>query len=464
MSGVNHELRPERNDCNSLIWLAGNGLAGVADAEFGPVFAHFSPFMTNSELTGKVLQRIEILGQISEETDRLTRTFCSLAMRRAGNLVASWMTESGMTVSEDAIGNIVGRYPGSGDPSKTFILGSHLDTVRGAGKFDGSLGILVGLACIEHLHSQKIRLPFAVEVVAFADGDGTRYETTCLGSRVLAGTFNEQELKKVDARGVSMAEAIRSFGGNPDHIKNARRDPQQLLGYAEVHIEQGPVLEKKIQPVGVVSAVAGQTRARVRFIGQAGHVGTTPMPLRRDALVAAAQFILAVEACTRHYPGLVATVSQVEVLPGGADALPGEVVLNLDVRHQIDGARGVACARMQETAIELAQKRGLTVEWNVVQDTQSVPCSRELSNALAKAARIHLVEATELFSGAGHDAAAMGDITPAAMLFVRCAGGITHHPDESVLPGDIEIAIAVINDFLKLLANQQNPLPPKKRG
>jgi allantoate deiminase len=420
--------------------------------------------MTNSELAAKVLQRIDTLSQISEDPDRLTRTFCSLAMRRAANLVGSWMAEAGMGVSEDAIGNLVGRYPGSRDPSKTFILGSHLDTVRGAGKFDGSLGILIALACVEHLHSQKIHLPFALEVVGFADGDGACYETTCLGSRALAGTFNEQDLKKVDTRGISMAEAIREFGSDPAHIKKARRDPQQLLGYAEVHIEQGPVLEKKFQPVGIVTAIAGRTRVRVRFTGQAGHVGTTPMPMRRDALVAASQFILAVEACTRHYPGLVATVSQVEVLPGGANAIPGEVVLNLDVRHQIDGARGVACARMQETAAEVAQKRGISVEWNVVHDSQSVPCSRELAGALAKAARTHLIEATELTSGDGHDAAAMGDITPAAMLFIRCAGGITHHPDESVLAGDVEIAIAVMNDFLKTLANQRNPLPAKKRS
>ena len=182
----------------------------------------------------------------------------------------------------------------------------------------------------------------------------------------------------------------------PTISSKAQRDPQQLLGYAEVHIEQGPVLEKKFQPVGIVTAIAGRTRVRVRFVGQAGHVGTTPMPLRRDALVAASQFILAVEAVTRHYPGLVATVSQLEVLPGGANAIPGEVVLNLDVRHQLDGARGVACARMQETAAEVAQKRGIAVEWNVVHDSQSVPCSRDLANALAKATRTHLVEATEL--------------------------------------------------------------------
>ncbi len=419
--------------------------------------------MTNSELAQTVMQRIEVLGQISEEPDRLTRTFCSLAMRKANNLVAGWMRDSGMTVSEDAIGNVIGHYPGSSEHAKTFILGSHLDSVRGAGKFDGPLGVLVGLACVEHLHAQKKHLPFAIDVVGFGDGDGLRYDTAYLGSRTLAGTFNEADLNKLDAKGVSMAEAIRGFGGNPDQIKSAKRDRQELLGYAEVHIEQGPVLEKKQQPVGIVTAIAGRTRVRVRFIGQAGHAGTTPMALRRDALVAAAQYILAVEACTRHYPGLVATVGQLEVIPGGSNVIPGEVRLSLDVRHQLDGARGVACTRLQETAGEVAEKRGVSVEWEVQHDAQSVPCSGDLADALAKAARAHIVSVVELTSGAGHDAAAMADLTPAAMLFVRCKGGISHHPDESVMPEDIEIAIAVMNDFLKLLANQQNPIPSKKR-
>ena len=420
--------------------------------------------MTNSELSQTLMERIDALALISEEPGHLTRTFGSPAMRQANDLVAGWMRESGMTVSEDAIGNLTGRYPGSDEHAKTFILGSHLDTVRGAGKFDGSLGVLTALACVQYFHSHKKRLPFAIEVVAFADGDGVRYDTTCLGSRALAGTINADDLQKVDAKGVSLAEAIRAFGGNPDQLESAQRDRQQLLGFAEVHIEQGPVLEKKMQPVGIVGAIAGRTRARVRFIGHGGHAGTTPMALRRDALVAAAQFILAVESCTRYYPGLVATVGQLDVHPGGSNVIPSEVVLSLDVRHPLDGARGVACTRLQETAGEVAEKRGVKVEWDIIHDAQSVPCSRDLSAALAKAARTHIVSVVELTSGAGHDAAAMGDITPAAMLFVRCKGGITHHPDESVLPGDAEIAIGVLIDFLKILANQQNPLPTKHRS
>jgi allantoate deiminase len=415
--------------------------------------------MPNKELARTVMQRIEALAKISEEPDRLTRTYGSPAMRQANDLVGSWMREAGMTVSEDAIGNLIGRLPGSGE-GKTFILGSHLDSVRNAGKFDGPLGVLMAIACVQQL--EKNRLPFSVEVAAFADGDGARFETSYLGSRALAGTIRDEELKKVDAKGISLAEAIRAFGGDPAKLKSAKRNPEELLGYAEVHIEQGPVLEKKQQPVGVVTGFAGQTRAKVRFTGQAGHAGTTPMALRRDALVAAAQFILAVESSTRHYPGLVATVGQIEARPGGTNVIPGEVILSLDVRHQLDGARGVACARLQETANEVAEKRGVGVDWEVKHDAQSVACSRELSNLLAKAARPHLVEVTELASGAGHDAAALGNITPAAMLFVRCQGGISHHPDESASVEDVEIAMAVLNDFMRLLANQRNPLLAKK--
>ncbi|MDB6067491.1 MAG: allantoate amidohydrolase [Pedosphaera sp.] len=401
------------------------------------------------------MERIDMLALISEDPDRVTRTFCSPAMRKANDLVASWMKEAGMSVLEDAIGNVIGRYPGQDEQAKTFILGSHLDTVRDAGKFDGPLGVVAAIACVEQLHEQNIRLPFAIEVVSFADEEGVRFQTTYLGSRVLAGTFDMQHLKRVDSHGVTMAEAIRKFGGNPDKLKDARRDPQQLLGYAEIHIEQGPVLEKNQQPVGVVSAIAGQTRIKVRFTGQAGHAGTTPMALRKDALAAAAQFIVSVEMATQLFAGLLATVGQIEVQPGASNVIPGEVVLTVDVRHKLDGSRSAACARLQEVASQAGEKRGVAVEWEVVHEAQSVPCSRELSNLLAKAARKHLMEVSELISGAGHDAAAMGDITPAAMLFVRCKGGISHHPDESVTMEDVGMAIAVMSDFLQLLTNER---------
>jgi allantoate deiminase len=420
--------------------------------------------MSNSKLAKQVMERIDALGKISEEPDRLTRPYGSPSMRKANDLVASWMREAGMTVSQDAIGNLIGRYPGGDERAKTFTLGSHLDTVRDAGKFDGPLGVVAAIACVQQLHEQNLRLPFAVEVIGFADEEGVRFQSTYLGSKVLAGKFNEQDLKRFDSRGISMADAIRTFGGDPDKLKSARRDPQQLLGYAEIHIEQGPVLEKKYQPVGVVSAIAGQSRIRVRFTGQAGHAGTTPMSMRRDALTAAAEFIVAVEACARAYPGLVATVGQIEALPGASNVIPGEVVLSVDVRHQQDGTRTSACAGLQETANHIGQKRSIAVDWETILEVQSVTCSRDLTAMLARAARQHLMDVMELSSGAGHDAAMMGEITPVAMLLVRCKGGVSHHPDESVTEEDVEVAIAVMNDFLQNLGNQQNPYSGKKRA
>ena len=420
--------------------------------------------MSSIELARTVMERIEMLGKISEEPGRLTRTFCSPAMRQANDQVAAWMRDAGMTVAEDAIGNLIGRYAGRDERAKTFCLGSHLDTVRDAGKFDGPLGVLAAIACVQHLHQQKSRLPFAVEVIGFADEEGVRYQTTYLGSKAMAGKFNEQDLKRPDSKGVTMAEAIRQFGGDPDNLARARRDPQELLGYAEVHIEQGPVLEKKHQPVGVVTAIAGQTRIQARFIGQAGHAGTTPMSLRQDALTCAAEFILAVETCAKTHADLVATVGQIEAQPGASNVIPGVVNLSLDVRHAQDAPRQEACAQLLEAAYRISAQRGLAINWQVVHEVSSVPCSRDLSALLAKAARKHLVEVTELPSGAGHDAAIMGDITPVAMLFVRCKGGISHHPDESATVDDVAVAIMVMNDFLALLANQPLPWPAKGNG
>ena len=420
--------------------------------------------MSTIDLAQKVMERIETLARISEESDRLIRTFGSPAMRKANDLVGSWMQEAGMTISEDAIGNLIGRYPGSEDWSKKVIIGSHLDTVRDAGKFDGALGVLAGIACVQQLHQSQTRLPFAIEVVGFADEEGARYQTTYLGSKVMAGRFNPQDLKRVDARGISLADAIRAYGGNPDKLKESQRDPNELLGYVELHLEQGPILEKRYQPVGVVTAIAGQTRTKVHFTGQAGHAGTTPLNLRHDALVAAAHFIVAVEAAMRDHPGLMATVGQVEVRPGSSNVIPGDVLLTLDVRHQLDASRTAACSRLQETAHRNGEQNGIIVDWEVVHETQSVPCSRELSAPLAKAARRHLVEVTELASGAGHDAAVMGEVMPMTMLFVRCKGGISHHPDELVHADDVRISVAVLSDFLLLLGNQLNPLSNRKHA
>lgn len=414
--------------------------------------------MSNTDLAQSVMERIGVLAQISEEPDSLTRTFGSLAMRRANHLVGGWMREAGMSVSEDAIGNLTGRYSGRSDRAKTFLLGSHLDTVRHAGKYDGALGVLAAMACVQQLNESGTRLPFAVEVISFTGEEGARYPNMRLGSRVVTGKFDERELDKMDAKGISLADAIRNFGGDPAKVKASRRDPGEFLGYAEVHIEQGPVLERKFQPVGLVSAIAGLTRARARFSGLTGHAGATPMAFRRDALTAAAQFMAAVEATARNEAGLVATVGQIEARPGVSNVIPGEVALTLEVRHQLDSTRTSACARLQELAQQICEKRSIALDWEVAREAQSVPCSRELSDLLGKAAKRHLVEVTELPSGAEHSAAIMGDIMPVVMLFVR-----THLPEESAAAEDIGVAITVLSDFLQLLAGQDTPAKAKQK-
>lgn len=427
-----------------------------------------------NDLAQTVMRRIEALGRISEERQRLTRTFCSPAMRRANDLVAAWMREAGMTVREDAIGNVIGRCsvhgpqskahsPQSARPSpqavarsaeKVLLMGSHLDTVRDAGRFDGALGVILAIACVEQLRRSKARLPFALDVVGFADEEGVRYQRAYLGSRVVAGTFDPADLKRKDADGVTIAEAIRRFGGQPTRLKLARLDRSQLLGYLEAHIEQGPILEQENLAVGVVPAIAGQARLRFRFNGQAGHAGTTPMHARRDALCAAAEFVLAVERCARKRAGLVATVGQIQAEPNASNVIPGTATLTLDVRHPSDPVRRRAIARICDAAQRLCAARKMNLAVEVIQATPSVPCSRRLTAVLKRAAGKHQARVIGLPSGAGHDAAVLAGITPVAMLFVRCKGGVSHHPAESVSVQDAEVALSVITDFLMLLANE----------
>lgn len=403
------------------------------------------------DLATQVMERIHALAHISEEPDRLTRTFCSPAMRRANELVSNWMREAGMAVRVDAIGNLIGHFPAAQPDGRILLLGSHLDTVRDAGRFDGSLGVLVAIACVRRFCDNRTRLPFAIEVVGFADEEGARYQTAYLGSRALAGNFNAADLKRTDARGITMAEAIRELGGNPDALAGAKLDPRRLLGYAEVHIEQGPVLEQRNLALGVVTAIAGQSRARVSFVGRAGHAGTVPMSSRHDALCAAAEFVLAVESLAQSRGGLVATVGEIAALPGASNVIPGEARLSLDMRHPDDAVRLRACEELKKRAEEIAAGRGVQVRWELVHETAAVVCDQRLTAVLNEAVKRHQKESPLLTSGAGHDAAAMAAVCPVAMLFVRCKGGISHHPDESATLEDVRVAIAVMNDFLQQL-------------
>src|SRR5215208_1772374 len=386
-----------------------------------------------------VMERCEVLGGISGEPGVLTRPYGSRAMGEVNGVVSGWMREAGMTVRQDAIGNLIGRYEGSGE--KTLILGSHLDTVRDAGKYDGILGVMVAIACVQDLHDRGDRLPYALEVVAFADEEGLRFGTTFLGSSVYAGAFDKKRLSLEDRDGVTLAEAVRTFGGDPEALEEGGREDGDLLGYCEVHIEQGPVLEELGLPVGVVSAINGQSRVGCTFSGKAGHAGTVPMEGRRDALCAAAEFVVEVERVARREPGSVATVGEISVLPGANNVIPGEAMLSLDLRHQDDAARERLRDHLEARAREIAASRG---------------CEHAVEESG--------VPAKQLPSGAGHDAAQVAALAPVAMLFVRCKEGISHNPAESVERNDVGAAIGVMRSFLSLVSRRVGADPKRTQG
>lgn len=407
--------------------------------------------MTHPNYAAVVMQRCDALAACTEESGRITRPFATPAMARANALVAGWMREAGMDVRQDAIGNLVGRYAASAPAAPTLLLGSHLDSVRDAGRYDGPLGVLAALAAVQQLHDSGARLPFAIELYAFADEEGVRFHSTYLGSSAVAGRFAPAWLARADADGSTMAEAIRAFGGDPAALPSAARERAGLLGYVELHIEQGPVLEAHDLPLGVVTAIAGQTRVAAEFVGVAGHAGTVPMALRRDALPAAAELVLAVEAHARATDGLVATVGQLSAQPGASNVIPGAATLSLDVRHQNDATREAACQALRARAQEIAAARDLTLRWETVQAGNAVACDARLTDLLAQAVAAGGTPAHRLPSGAGHDAVMLAAIAPIAMLFVRCAGGISHNPAEAVAEADVAAGIAALGRFLHLL-------------
>lgn len=395
------------------------------------------------------MNRCDILAMCSEEPDRLTRPFASDAMRRAHQRVVGWMAEAGMAVVRDNVGNLRGRYEGATPDAPTLILASHLDSVPNAGKYDGPLGVNVAISAVQRLHDRKVRLPFAIEVVAFADEEGHRFASAYLGSRALAGTFEAADLERTDSAGITMAEAIRRFGGDPSRIAEDRWKGGKLLGYCEVHIEQGPELEARGLPVGVVSAISGQNRYELTFAGVAGHAGTVAMERRQDALAAAAEFVLAVESEARSTPGLVATVGRLSVHPGAVNVIAGRVDLSLDIRHADDPTRTGAAEQILERARAVAHKRNVHLATELISANPAVPCSPRLVSLLSQAVRDLGHEVVLMPSGAGHDGVAMSALTDVAMLFVRCKGGISHHPAESVTVDDVGVAMDVLDNFLE---------------
>jgi allantoate deiminase len=397
-----------------------------------------------------VMERCDILATYSEEADCLTRRFATQAMRQANTMLATWMGRAGMSVQNDAVGNVIGRYEAQQPGAKTLLLGSHLDTVQNAGRYDGILGVMVALMCVERLHARAERLPFAIEVLAFADEEGLRYHSAYIGSSAITGTFDPAILRLTDSNGTTMADAIRSYGGTPDaqYLRIPRWQSSDLLGYCEVHIEQGPVLEVCNLPVAVVSGIAGQDRIKLSFTGEAGHAGTVPMSLRKDALCAAAEFILAIEQQARGQAGLVATVGQVAVQRAASNVIPGHVELSLDIRHLDDAVRELARHLCYEQARRISKQRQVVLDWQLTQENRTVSCDPRLMHLLEQAIQEAGHTVLTLSSGAGHDAVVMSKLTDVAMLFVRCTGGISHNPAEAVKEEDVAVAIDVLERFL----------------
>ncbi|CAN5858691.1 allantoate amidohydrolase [soil metagenome] len=394
-------------------------------------------------LAQKVMERCDTLAQFSEDEGALTRTFLSEPVHGVHEQVRSWLEAAGMSVRVDAVGNIAGRRAASNEDAPTLLIGSHFDTVRDAGRYDGMLGVLSGIAAAEALRDTA--LPFHLELVGFSEEEGVRFGVPFLGSKAVTGAFDREMLGLRDENGVSVAEAISNFGLNPADISGAAYDPEKLLGFVEVHIEQGPHLAALNRPLGVVSAVAGATRARVTFTGQAGHAGTTPMTLRRDALVGGAAFVLEVERHARGVPGLIATVGQIAASPGAPNVIPGAAVLSLDVRHATDEVRLEAVAALQAEATEIAAARDLGTDWQELLNQAAVPLDPGFQSRLAQAAG----NAPTLVSGAGHDVMVMASFTPSALMFVRSPNGVSHNPAETVLLEDVAAALAALITFVR---------------
>jgi allantoate deiminase len=407
-----------------------------------------------AKASSELASRLDRLARISDERGATTRTFLSPAMLRANALVAAWMKGAGLSVREDRVGNLIGRLRARGKGARTLLLGSHLDTVRDAGRFDGALGVLLPIAALQVLGSRGTRLPFSVEVRGFSEEEGVRFSSAYLGSKGYAGRLGRSDLALRDPEGVSVGEALAAHNGRRLPAPGPAHSRDELLGYVEVHIEQGPVLEARGLAAGVVPAIAGQTRARIAFRGRAGHAGTTPMALRRDALAGAAEFILAAESLARARPPLVATVGRVKAHPGAANVIAGSAELSLDVRHPVNSRRLAALASLRAAGRRIARRRGLTFTMELTQENGSVACSRELTALLARSVRAVQGRSLAVASGAGHDAVVMSSLAPVAMLFVRCRDGLSHHPDEFVHPRDLKVALGIVVDFLERLASK----------
>ncbi len=399
---------------------------------------------------------LDVCARVAGFTDvagTITRLFLSPAARQVHALLREEMERLGMRVRVDAAGNVRGVYAAAdGGEMRVLLLGSHVDTVPDAGAYDGVLGVAVALAVVRGLGGRRLR--FAVEVIAFSEEEGIRFGLPFLGSRALVGRLDAEALARRDADGVSVGEALRGFGLDAGRLDDGEKDAAMTpgtFGFLECHIEQGPVLEARGLALTVVEAIAGQTRLELTFAGEANHAGTTPMLFRRDALMAAAEWMVLVERIAREWPdaGLRATVGRIEAFPGAANVIPGTAVLTLDVRHAEDAARLRAVRTILEAAERIAGERGVTVSAVEMSAQAATPMDTGLVGSLAAACEAAGFEAPRMVSGAGHDAMVMAEKVPSAMLFVRTPRGLSHHPAEAVREADVQAACDVLSALLE---------------
>jgi len=399
----------------------------------------------------RIMAMHEHLARFSDDDSGLTCTYLRPAHRATAAAIRDLMLSANLETEIDAVGNVVGRWRCGKAGAKTLITGSHYDTVINGGKYDGRLGIVLPIACAAHLRRQDATLPFDLEIVAFAEEEGVRFKSTFLGSSALAGNFDMQVLDHADADGISMRAAMREAGHDPAAIPTIARDPRTLAGYVEVHIEQGPVLLEAGRPLGVVTSIAGSVRMLMTITGLAGHSGTVPMTLRRDAAAAAAEIVLLVEKRCSTSPGLVGTVGRLEVPGGAINVIPGRCELSIDIRAGSDALRDGAVADVLAEIERITARRNVAIDVRRVLDAACAPCDAAMQRQIAAAISRTTREPAPLHlpSGAGHDAMKMATITPVGMLFVRCGnGGISHHPDESLSADDAAVAARAFTDFL----------------
>ena len=407
-------------------------------------------------MDSRPVNRCDQLGAhpFSDTQDGLFRAYLSAAYTATCKQVAQWMHEAGMTTRTDAAGNLIGRYEGQTPGAPALLIGSHLDTVRNAGRYDGTLGVMLGIEVVAHFAARGERLPFALEVIGFGDEEGSRFPASMLTSRAVAGTLEALPLGAVDASGATLHEVLLHSGLDPARYLEAAYRPEQVVAYLEAHIEQGPVLEAANLGVGVVTAIAAQYRFKVSLRGVAGHAGTMPMSLRKDALAAAAQAMVAIEHIAAQGPAdLVATVGQLHVGPGASNVVPGQTTFSLDIRAGTAQVRDQATTRICEALQNIAAARCVGLDIELQNDLPATPCNPELTARLASSVT-HVTgqAAHSLVSGAGHDAMVMAALTPVCMLFLRCHEGISHNPAEAVRHDDVHTAELVMLDFIRALA------------